>query len=227
MRNLLLPIYLLVFATTYSQSPDLNNDISADQSDARDRIVIEVTNDGWLDLPEDIEYRGYSLGINAFIIHDMFRKIDKPFSIGLGYGISSHNVHTDGLFSVVDSLDATYAFMDKIADNSNLKKNKYTINYLEFPVELRFIAQNGSGFKLHIGGRIGYKLGDYSKIVDGFGKRKFYKTAGLHDFRYGMHGRIGYGRFTAVGYYSLTPLFKKNRGPQLTQYSFGIAFILL
>ena len=227
MRNLLIILLLLTANYSIGQSPILNRDYSADQSEARDRVVIEFTNDGWLDLPDDIEYRGYSFGINAFIIHDLFRKIDKPFSIGLGYGISSHNVHTDGIFSVVDSLDATYAFLDKIADNNNLKKNKYTINYLEFPIELRYIDQNGSGFKFHLGARIGYKLGDYSKIVDGFGKRKFYKTAGLHDFRYGVHSRIGYGRFTFVGYYSISPLFKKNRGPELTQYSFGLAFILL
>ena len=221
--------FTVVFATnlSFSQSAELNSDYSADQSEARDRIVLEITNDGWLDIPDDIEYRGFSLGINAYVIHDIFRQIDKPFSIGIGYGISSHNVHTDGVFTVVDTLDSSFAFYDKIQDNANLKKNKYTVNYLEFPVELRMIMENGGGFKIHIGGKVGYKLGDYSKRVDGFGKRKVYKTAGIHDFRYGLHTRVGYGRFTAVAYYSLNPLFKKDRGPKLTPYSFGVAFIIL
>ncbi|NND77255.1 MAG: PorT family protein [Flavobacteriales bacterium] len=213
--------------STFGQSEELNSDYSADQSEARDRVVLEITNDGWLDIPDDIDYRRLSLGINAYVIHDIFRQIDKPFSIGLGYGISSHNVHTDGVFTVVDSLESSYAFYNKIEDDANLKKNKYTINYLEFPVELRMIQDNGAGFKVHLGGKFAYKLGDYSKRVDGFGKRKSYKTAGIHDFRYSLHARIGYGRLTAVGSYSLNPLFKKNRGPQLTQYSVGIAFIIL
>lgn len=218
---------ILCSSVLYGQSDNLNSDYSADQSDSRDRLVIEFTNDGWLNTPEDIKVRSYSFGINAYIIHDLFREIDKPFSFGLGYGVSSDNVHSDGLFNVVDSLTSTYAFMTNVDTTNNLRKNKYTINYLEFPVEFRYISKNGSGFKWHIGGKIGYRLGDYSKIVDGFGKRKFYGTKGLHDFRYGLHTRIGYGRLTAVGYYSLTPLFKKNRGPDINQFSFGVAFILL
>lgn len=217
----------LYCATIFGQSEELNKDFSADQSEARDRIVFEITNDGWFDLPGNIEYRGYSFGLNAYIIHDIFRKIDKPFSIGIGYGISSHNVHTDGVFNVIDSLDSSYALFNPIQDNANLKKNKFTVNYLEFPVEIRLITENGGGFKFHIGGKLGYKLGDYSKRVDGFGKRKSYKTSGIHDIRYGLHARMGYGRLTAVGYFSLNPLFKKNRGPKLMPYSVGIAFILL
>lgn len=228
LRSFFIPAFLLFSSVTLlGQSDDLNNDFSADQSEARDRIVIEITNDGWFDIPDNIEYRGYSFGLNAYVIHDIFRQLDKPFSIGIGYGISSHNVHTDGVFTVVDTLDSSYAFFDPIQDDANLKKNKYTVNYLEFPIELRMITENGGGFKFHIGGKIGYKLGDYSKRVDGFGKRKFYKTSGIHDFRYGLHARMGYGRFTAVTYFSLNPLFKKDRGPKLMPYSVGIAFIIL
>ncbi len=223
----ILTVCILYSSVLFGQSEVLNRDYSADQSDSRDRLVIEFTNDGWSNAPEGIAFRSYSIGINAYIIHDLFREIDKPFSFGVGYGISSHNVHSDGIFNVIDSAGSTFAFIDKVDNSNNLRKNKYTINYLEFPIEFRYITNNGSGFKWHLGGKIGYKLGDYSKIVDGFGKRKFYKTSGIHDFRYGLHTRIGYGRFTAVGYYSLTPLFKKNRGPDLNQFSLGIAFILL
>ncbi|MEM7161477.1 MAG: outer membrane beta-barrel protein [Bacteroidota bacterium] len=227
LRKLANILLLLAAFDCIGQSDRLNSDYSADQSDARDRFVLEFTNDAWLDIPENIEARGFSPGINAFIVHDLFRKIDKPWSLGIGYGISSHNVHTNGIFEVVDSLESTFAFLNQVDAQNNLRKNKHTINYIEFPIELRFIDQNGSGFKWHLGGRIGYKLGDYSKIVDGFGKRKFYKVKGIHDFRYGVHTRIGYGAFALVGYYSIAPLFKKDRGPKLTQYSVGIALTIL
>lgn len=194
-------------------------------SDARDQFILEFMNDGWLDLPEEIDYRGYSPGFNVYLMNDIFAKKDHPLSLGIGYGLSSHNVHTDGIFQEIDT-NGIYTALVKFDNSVNLKKNKHAVTYMEVPIELRFISQDGLGFKIHLGGKIGYRIADHMKTIDSSGKRKVYNVEGINKWRYGLTGRIGYGKLTLAGFYSLTELFEENKGPKLIPYSIGIGLIL-
>lgn len=208
------------------QSFKLNNEEAERTSDSRDQFIIEFMNDGWLELPDDIDYRGFSPGFNVYLMNDLFAKKDKPFSIGIGYGISSHNVHSDGYFQSIDSVSTSFTSLVKFDDSVDLKKHKHAVTYLEVPVELRLILQDGVGFKVHLGGKIGYRLSDHMKTIDDFGKRKIFNVEGISKWRYGISGRIGYGRITLTGFYGLSDLFEEDRGPELIPFSIGLGLIL-
>lgn len=46
-------------------------------------------------------------------------------------------------------------------------------------------------------------------------KAKDKQNFNLTDFRYGLTSRISFGPFSLFGYYNLSPLFQKGKGPSL------------
>ena len=65
------------------------------------------------------------------------------------------------------------------------------------------------------------------KIVDDGGKRKYYQLPNLLRYRYGLSAKIGVGRFNLSGFYSLSPLLKEGRGPELVPFTIGLSVVLL
>jgi hypothetical protein len=47
----------------------------------------------------------------------------------------------------------------------------------------------------------------------------------LQDFKYGLMFRTGYRWINVFATYELTPLFKNDKGPHLTPFTFGITLI--
>ncbi len=106
-------------------------------------------------------------------------------------------------------------------------------NYVEIPLEFRFdttpedIARS---FNVAIGGRIGYLFDSKMKVKykeDAETKiMKDKQNLGLTQIRYGVYSRIGVGAFNIFGFYNLTPLFEKDKGPDKTtmnSYTVGIS----
>ena len=116
---------------------------------------------------------------------------------------------------------------------SGLKKSMLIANYVEVPLEFRFdtapedIARS---FNVAIGGRIGYLFDSKMKVKykEG-GETKIIKDKqelGLTKLRYGLYSRIGIGAFNIFGFYNLTPLFAKDKGPDqttMTSFTVGIS----
>ena len=113
------------------------------------------------------------------------------------------------------------------------KKSMLVANYVEIPLEFRFdtapedIARS---FNVAIGGRVGYLFESKMKVKyreDGETKiLKDKQNLGLSQIRYGVYTRIGVGAFNIFGFYNLTPLFEKDKGPDKTtmnSYTVGIS----
>lgn len=112
------------------------------------------------------------------------------------------------------------------------QKSKLSIVSLMVPLLAEFqIPLNHYKNRLYISGGAfgGVRLGSHTKIkyrVDG--KKKKLKTPGhysLQDFNYGLMVRAGYRWVNVFAIYELTPLFKANKGPELTPITFGITLI--
>ena len=104
-----------------------------------------------------------------------------------------------------------------------IKRSMLIANYVEIPLEFRFdtapedIARS---FNVAIGGRIGYLFDSKMKVKykeDGETKiLKDKQNLGLSQIRYGVYSRIGIGAFNLFGFYNLSPLFEKDKGPDQT-----------
>ncbi len=112
-------------------------------------------------------------------------------------------------------------------------KSMLVANYFEIPIDFRFDTKPedlGRSLNVAIGGRVGILYDAFTKVkYDDKGesvKVKYKLNHGLSQFRYGIYSRIGLGNFSLFGFYNLTPLFEKNKGPEgttMNSYTVGIS----
>jgi len=231
MKTIILTSCLLISSLiTFSQENPLK-DLEIPKADGQDHFMFILAHENWLDAPDSIDVKPLSRGINFYFMFDWL--IGKSnFSIGLGTGFGISNVLQDARF-MEDTLGSTVLspFPDS---NFHFDKNKLTTAFLDFPFELRYRTKpnpKGNSFKLALGFKFGLLLGSHIKYRgedDFLGTQKDVKIK-IHDIdnlaksRYGPTFRIGHGNWSLYGYYSLSTLFEKDKGPEITPVTIGIS----
>ncbi|MFH1119295.1 MAG: outer membrane beta-barrel protein [Bacteroidota bacterium] len=191
---------------------------------------IELFSDIVMDAPDGIDFRTINQGVNVFGLYTYPIK-ESNFAFAIGAGLGMHNFFSNGLLlndstntSFFASLDTTKALN---GDKTDYKKNKISLTYLDFPVELRFKSEKG--FRFAVGAKVGVKLNAHTKYKgDNFtdGSKIKIKESDLSNFetwRFGPTLQIGYKWVSITGFYSITRIFKKNAGPQIYPVSIGIS----
>lgn len=188
-----------------------------------DKLVIEITNDMWLDLPKDVKLRGFSPGFKAQFYSDYTFGRESIISFAWGFGISFDNVHSNARPYQEEFIDGSLSEQAIVPypPEYEYEKNKFVTTYLELPIEFRVITRGRSPFKFAVGFRLGYLLGDHQKIIDTEGKRKLYNFNDITKWRYGVSTRIGVGKIQFCAFYSLTPLIEG--ADHVIPFSVGIA----
>ena len=195
-------------------------------------IGVGLLSDIWMKQPAGIKIRAINPGAVVFGTYNVpFGKSPVGFSIGLG--ISTHNCY--GNF-VIDYMNDTTVMM-KIPDTVSYKRSKINLAYLELPIEFRIGTNIGLHFGL--GFKAGYLIGSSSKYV-GDGeittsyystytperiRMKFRKIKNLEALSYGPTLRIGYRWLNVYGYYALSGVFSKGKGPDIYPISVGIVLM--
>ncbi|OWY19077.1 hypothetical protein C7N43_30905 [Sphingobacteriales bacterium UPWRP_1] len=232
---LLLIILLSLPATAFAQGEAAKSKLKG----SKDRLIIELAHDNWLEKPDDIKLRWYNRGINFYFMYDV-PVIDDNVSIAPGAGFSCSNYYHNGYFTL-DANDVTQMLPlpDKVlsgTDSVSLdrKKNKLSTTFLDAAFELRFRTnpnKSNKRIKFAIGARAGYRLDAHTKYrgtdLAGSGNEVFVKTKlipNMNRFRYGVTARAGYANINLFGYYSLSKLFEKDKGPDITPFQIGISF---
>lgn len=123
---------------------------------------------------------------------------------------------------------------------TSYKNNKLTAVYVDVPLEFRFRTKNeGQKIKAAIGFKVGYLLSSHQKYrgddmvwdyasrswslqSDDLVRHKNYKVPNIEVYRMGPTVRVGWGWVNVSAYYSLTNLFKKNKGPEMYPLSVGL-----
>jgi hypothetical protein len=190
-----------------------------------DQLIINLTLDNWSGLPSNVESKPFrSRGFSFLLMTD---KVNNSGNLGIGAGVGfmSQNVHTDAYIADTGSA----SFLSPIPDSMKYEINKLSSNYITAALELRIRSnENGRGerFKLNIGMIAGFLVQSHVKYEDKYGKLKTYDIAHLNKFQYGVEARLGYNNVALFGYYSLVPVFKDGKGPEMNPYSIGISFTL-
>jgi hypothetical protein len=185
-----------------------------------------------LDVPKGIDTWAINRGATVFGTYNIpFGKSNYSFAIGLG--LSSHNIYGD--FVVNSTEDSTY--LTKIPDSVSYKRSKITLAYLEVPLEFRFKSK--SKVSVAVGFKAGLLLGSFWKYkgdgpivtaqytlnTDNKHRAKFYGIDNLEQFTYGPTLRVGYKWINVIGYYMISNLFTKDRGPDM--YPISVGFVLM
>lgn len=224
-RLIALVFTLLMGSNALSQSDSVRTIRMEDRYD--DKLIIEITNDMWLDLPEGVEMRNPTLGFKGHFYSDYTFGIESNFSFAWGFGISADNYHSNAEFRQEEFEDGSTGdqVLTPFDEDYEYEKNKHTATYLEIPLEFRYIGKGRSAFRMAIGFRMGYLLSDKQKIIDTRGKRKLYAFEHVSRWRYGLNARIGVGKIGITGFYSLVPFIEEGKGTELIPISVGISFV--
>lgn len=191
-------------------------------ADPKDHIVVDFSFDSYRNWPDGISQKPYSLGGNVYLMWD-YPFGHGPFSFAIGAGFSTHDVHTNG--QITYTIDGKYTTFEPLTVKYNT--NKFSMNYMEVPIELRLRTRGDKSFKLTVGGKIGYAYNVHTKYADADGRMKVYRIKNIEPLRYGLTFRIGYDKFNLQGFYALSEIFKKGRGePGMIPFSLGIGLLL-
>jgi hypothetical protein len=148
------------------------------------------------------------------------------FGVTTGLGFEFCNY----FFSHNNTIGKSNGSIISIDTLGTLEKSKLTTTYLRVPLilELQLFAKRRSD-RVYVSAGIigGVKLGSHTKTVankeEGEKKSKNKDDFYLNPFRWGLTAHIGYKGVTLYGDYYPTPLFQKNKGPELYPFSAGLA----
>jgi hypothetical protein len=226
-KAFLIILLTLIFASYQGHSQVVNSATKKKIS-----IGVGLSTDIMMKMPEGIKARAINHGANVFATYNLpFGKSN--FSFAIGAGLSSHNIY--GNFVVNSTTDSTS--LQQIPDSISYSRSKLTLVYAEVPLEFRMKTK--SKVTVGVGFKGGFMIGSSAKYV-GSGvigtsnftipstektRLKFWGIKNLEQLTYGPTVRVGYKWFNVTGYYMLSTLFTKGRGPEM--YPITVGFVLM
>jgi hypothetical protein len=154
----------------------------------------------------------------------------RHFGIVTGLGVNFNNYRFDGnnSLTVGDGGIVAPAYPD---EGINYDKSKLATVYGILPVmlEVQIPVTHSSTINLGAGVIGAVKLGSHTKTVyhdDGKQKEKNRNDFNLNVLRYGVTARAGYEMIQVYGTCYLSPMFEKNKGPELYPFEVGIALTM-
>ncbi len=212
----LLLIFVLLFGSMgFSQ-------VISESAKRKVTVGVDVYTDIWQNKPDDMYIRTINQGANVFAMYN-FQIADGPSTFGVGLGISNHNLYSH---SRIDNIKADTIVFTPISDDLSYKRTKINLTYLDIPFELKLRFKNE--MKMGVGFKIGYLLTSKEKYIGDTPEQatrvtiKTKSISQMQTYAYGFTLRFGYKSVNLFGYYQISQIFNKERGPELYPISVGI-----
>ncbi|WP_423129747.1 outer membrane beta-barrel protein [Gaoshiqia sp. Z1-71] len=197
-------------------------------------------------------WAGFELGFNGFYNEDYslydetgFMDLDQPKSmevninfleynislkeerVGLvtGMGFSMNNYRFDNQVTI-DKIDGMV--MPVPVETEKFDKSKLTLSYLTVPLMLEWqipVNDHSNHFFISAGMMGGINIGSHTKIKADHSKTKDRGSFNINPFRYAAVARAGLKDISLFASYSLSPLFKDDKGPELFPFTVGISLV--
>ena len=171
-----------------------------------------------------------SWNVNLNILQYDFSIAGDKFGMVSGLGFEFNDYRFTNNVSIAKQ-DRFIVPVDYDEAGIQLEKTKLSTLYLTVPLLMEFQAGKNSWHRVYFSAGVigGINLGSHTKVVyrDGSGKQKdkerddFY----LSPFRYGLTFRTGYRSLNLFANYYPTPLFQKNKGPELYPVAVGLSIL--
>ncbi len=180
----------------------------------------------WLELDYS---RSLSWRINLFEEKIRLYKDYVGLIVGAGLTYNSYGLKNNVDISTADS-SAIYGMIldDTIRDYS---KNKLRASYINIPLMLEFNTSDDNDKSFHVAAGVvgGWKMGSITKQKWEDDNEKYQARRksdfNLNPFTLDATARIGYKNLTVFATYGLTPLFQKDKGPEVYPVTVGIQLI--
>jgi hypothetical protein len=230
MKQIATLFILLTLAFSEVALAQKSNEETPVKRERTDMFMIQYNHEGLLNFPDSIRLSPWSRGVGISFMYDHFLVESDKLSIGIGLSFYSHNYLTKS--DITQYQDTSGQVLSKFTAYSpyTINRSKIVRNFLDIPVELRYRTtpnEKGHSWKVAVGAKIGYRTNIYSKVIDkNDDKYKSFIYPQVSRSRYGLTGRIGYGKVSVNGYYSLSNFFFEGRGAEITPISLGVTLTL-
>jgi len=167
-----------------------------------------------------------SLEVNINFVEYNISLVPERLGIVSGLGLQYNNYKFDNPVTIDKGADGIIEPLP--VDDSNFKKSKLTVSYLTLPImlEWQIPVNDHSNYFFISGGMIGgLNLGSHTKIKANSAKSKDKGSFNINPFKYSVIGRVGLRDFSVYATYSLSNLFKDDKGPDLTPFTIGICLV--
>jgi hypothetical protein len=152
-----------------------------------------------------------------------------PVSQNLGFvtgvGFNWNHYRFDGNNNI--QKDANGIIISKPApEGISYDVSRLRTTYLNIPLMIEYQG-NISNHKAYasVGGQVGFLLGQKTTIEYNDTENKSHSSKNLTPITYGLTARIGYRFLNLYANYNLSPLFEKNKGPEVYPFSVGLMFV--
>jgi len=198
---------------------------------------LELGVNGYLTPNNDLEYGSeYSLldqkyqksiNVNLNFYEQNFSLVKNHLGLVTGLGLSWNNYRYDNDVRLTKENDKLVLFRDN-TEGTTYEKSKLVNTYLTLPLMLEVQSNRYSKVNsFHLTGGLvgGWRIGTHAKYVYDDGSRQKDKDRDdfyMNPFKLDAIAKIGWGVINLYATYSLTPMFQKNKGPELYPFSVGI-----
>jgi len=188
-----------------------------------DNVFFDIGAEIWMPTDDALTSEVYSHNI-GFTFYNQLSD-EKQFTFAYGLGFAWHNTYTNLAFTA-DKANDVYV-SNLIPDSVNYNRNKFVAAYLDVPLELRFRTkpnEEGKFFRIYAGGKVGVRIGNYTKYVTDDLKVKNQNLDVASQFRYGLQGRIGYGKWAVYAFMPLNNVFEDDVPFEVQSMTIGLSF---
>ncbi len=214
--KIIFPILLvfLFIGDTYSQ-------VISESAKRKITIGADFFTDIWQDTPSDMDLRTINQGFNIFGMYN-FQLAESNSSFAIGLGIDNHNMYSNTRIDNVRADTITFVPIEEVYQRSKINLTYFAIP-MEFKVRLKSGFKFGAGFKLRymMSSKDKY-IGDVPGEDPGRTNVKRKQISNMEDWTYGFTLRLGYKSFNLFGYYQISDIFQKGKGPEMYPISVGI-----
>jgi len=175
--------------------------------------------------------RSNSLYLNFVQQSISLQRARNTFGLVTGLGVQFYNYRLDDHTTIERDLNSV---VQPVPINlENIKKSNLAVIGLRIPLlaEIQLpLDQHDTRIYLSAGMYGGVKLTSHTKVkykLERNEKLKVVDHFSIRDFNYGIMVRTGYKWINLFATYDLVPLFRDNKGPELTPFTFGITLIRL
>ena len=186
------------------------------------------------DCPSEISAKSWGARFTTIGLYYNIRLGHSPFTISPGIGLSFEGYRLQKGYTLKRNATDT-VFKDN--DSSSIVLSALDVRYLDFcMLEVRFNANNEwpkESFFVALGGKVGMLWKACATVQckehNETKERNNWETFNLNGLRYGIHARIGWGRFGLCYTHILSSLFEEGKGPNKTTtnpHSLGLSIDL-
>ncbi|MFO8055103.1 MAG: DUF2807 domain-containing protein [Bacteroidales bacterium] len=166
-----------------------------------------------------------SIVVNINLFEKNFNLIRNRFGLVTGLGLQYNNYRFQSNTLLTGDSARIYGSFDT-DPKKNYIKSKLLVKYITLPLMLEYNTGGKNKFHIGAGAQFAWKYGDHSKIVyEESVSREKKKDKGnfyLYPYKLDITARIGWSWINLFATYSLTPMFKEDKGPELYPFSAGI-----